>query len=472
MNLGRAALKLLLSRTASGLLFFGGITIFARLLPAEEMGVFFLFLALLGVLSIPADLGIRGALEKRLSEGRETDRLLGAALAVKVVSLTGIVALILVGRPYIDAYANAEVALLLAVGIVVQEFARFYVQAVRGELRVGKTAPPEVLRRLTWVGVGGVLVLTGMGVKGLILAQICGRFVEFLWAFLLCDVTAGDPSVAHFRSLFSFSVYQTLIAVGGRVYQWMDVLVVGFFLSNAHVSAYELAWQVTLLTLLASKSIELTLFPQLSNWEANAALGKISETVSTAFAYAVLISVPAIVGSVLYAGDVLRLVFGPEYTMASLVLVVLMVEKLFQSVNGIVNAAVRALDRPGFAAKTTAVAVGVNLVLSPLLLVTVGLVGVAIATALSWLVNASLQARYLSGLLTIEVPARIFGWYVVSALAMGAVLVAVRRVLPVTDLLTLLVHVGLGVAVYGVGLVFVPTIRNRIIRPGLRALSM
>lgn len=471
MNLGRATFKLVLSRTGSAIVFFVGITLFARLLPADEYGVFFLFLALLGVVSIFADVGMRGALEKRLSEGERPDRVLGSAFVFKLGTVAIAVAMILLAAPAIDAYAEANIALYLAVAIVVQEFSKFYVHAVRGELRVGATAPLEVLRRLTWLGTGLVLVSAGFGVEGVLIGAILGRAVELVWGFWLCDTSLGRPSLGHVRSLFAFSKYQTIIAVGGRVYQWLDVLVIGFFLANQFVSAYEIAWQVTLLVLLVSKSLELSLFPQLSEWDASGETTQIEETVTTALGYAMLVSVPAIVGAGLYAADVLRLVFGPDYVIAALVMVILMVEKFFQSFNAVINAALRGIDKPKLSAMVTVVTVTLNLVLSVALVTTIGFVGVAVATAVSWFVNVSMRTRYLSRFVTIDVPYRLLGWYTLCSLAMGGVLLGLRQFFPVDGLPSLFVHVAIGGTLYFCLLAVVPDIRRRIIFPGVRVIT-
>ncbi|MFB6165673.1 MAG: oligosaccharide flippase family protein [Haloarculaceae archaeon] len=471
MDLSRSTLKLFVSRSGNAVVFFAGITAFSRWLSPDAMGVFFLYLALLGVLSIPADAGIRGALEKRMSEGRNASQLLGSALAFKLVALAVVGVGVLLARGPVDEYVGTPIATLLAVGLVVQEFARFYVQAVRGELRVGTTAPIQFSRRVVMFSLGAVLVWFGFGVRGLLLGQICGRAVEFLWAAVACDTSVGRPTVAHLHSLLSFSKYQSVLGVGGRIYQWSDTLIVGFFLAQQYVSAYEIAWQITLLVLLGSKSIGLTLFPQISRWDDRAQDDRIASAVSNALSFALLLSVPAVVGAVLYGRAILRYVYGPGYTIAASVLVVLMVEKLFQSVNDVVGAAVRAIDRPDLAARATVVSVGLNLVWSPVLVTGMGFLGAAVATAAAWVVNTALHLHYLSEHVSFSIPYRILAWYGLAAVGMGALLTLLQRVVPVAGLPTLLAHVAVGAAAYAAILAGVPTVRARIIAPGLRQLS-
>lgn len=470
MDFNRAAFKLFLSKSGNSILFFVGITFFARRLPADQLGAFFLFQAVMGLLMIPADLGVRGALEKRLSEGEEPERTLGSALAFKVVTLALVSACVLALRPQTNAYLGADLAVLLVVAIVVTEFAKFFIHVVRGELRVGETALIEFTNRAIWIGLGMVLVTLGYGAQGIVLGLIAGSVVGFVWAYWRSDTAVGRPSVTRTKSLIAFSKYQTVTSVGGRIYQWTDIVVIGFFLSQAHVSAYEISWQVTLLVLLVSKSLALSLFPQISRWSEESAYDDIESSISQAIAFALFVSIPAVIGGSIYATEILGLIFGPEYTIASTVLVVLLIEKVFQSFHDIIESSVRAVDRPDLAAKATVVAVGLNLVLNPILVVWLGFVGAAIATTVAWFVNTVLHAMYLSRLLTIEIPYRLVGWYAVASLVMGGALVFVKSMVPVTGLPLLVVQIAIGVAVYVAVSTAIPDVRNRTIVPGIRLL--
>jgi len=471
MDLGRSTFRLFLSKGGNAILYFLGLAYFSRHLTPDEMGAFVLFLAVLGISSIPADFGIKGALEKRLSEGTDPEKTLGSALAFKAVSLAVVAVVILAARGQINRYVGAPLADLLVVALFFREFSFAYQAALRGRLRVAETAIIKLAVRFIWMGVGAALVTVGYGPEGPILGLIAGLAVGLLWAYRRLNVGVARPSLAHVRSLVAFSKYNTVTSVGGRFYQWVDIAIIGFLLTQLDVSAYEFAWQITLLVLMLSKSISLSIFPQISQWDAESEVESIETTVSRAIGIVLFISVPAIVGVQIYGDELLRVAFGPEYAFAALVLVVLMVEKLIQSVNDVVEASVRAIDRPDLAAKATVISVGLNLVLNPVLILWVGLVGAAIATAVTGFVNTALHYRYLSQFISIDVPFRLVAWYVLASAVMGGVLVAIRQLVPVTGAVTLVAEVGLGVLIYlGVSLA-IPDVRRRVIRPGLRVLG-
>lgn len=470
MDLDRSTFKLFIARSGRAVLLFAGTIFFARRLGPTTLGIFFLFQALQGFLMIPADFGIRGALEKRLSEGADRESMLGSALAFKLGMLLIISLFIVVTSEYINEYLGETLALHLAAVVVLWDLGRFYIQAIRGDLRVGATAPIEFGRRLIWVATGVGLVALGFGVRGIVLGMICSGVVTLVWAFWKCRIPIGEVSVANIKSLLAFSKFQFIASVGGRIYQWMDIAIVGFLLSQRYVGAYEVAWQVTLLVLLLSNSISLSIFPQISRWEAEAATEKIESTVSNAVAFALYVSIPALVGGTIYATEILTFVFGREYTIATTVLIVLLVEKLFQSYHAIVESSVRALNRPDLAARATVITVVINFILSPLLIIGIGFVGAAIATTFSWIVNTALHTRYLSRFITLDLPYQLVSWYAVASLVMGAALIGVKSTLPITGLPVLAVQIATGVTIYVGASIAIPAIRDQIIVPGLRVI--
>ena len=470
MNISQSSFRLFLSKSGNSVLYFAGLTYFARQLTPEQLGAFFLLMTLRGIFSIPADLGIGGALEKRMSEGLDPERTLGSALAFKIGTITLVSIGVLLAREPINEYMGADLAVLLVATIISREFGMFYIRVVRGELRAGETAVIEFVRRLVWIGTGVALAAAGFGARGLAVGVTIGSAAGFVLGYVKSDTAIGRPSLDLTRSLVAFSKYETINSVGGRVYQWMDVAIIGFLLTQQAVSAYELAWQVTLLVLLVSKSIEKAVFPQFSQWNANSETDRIEGALSKSIGVALFVSIPALVGASVYASEILGYIFGPEYTFAAGVLVVLMVEKLFQSFNDIVGGSIKGLDRPDLAAKATVIALGVNVILSPLFAIRFGLIGVAVGTAIAWFVGTVFRARYLSRFVSIGIPYRLLGWYTVSSLLMGGSLVVLQALFPVTSILLLVAEVGFGAVVYlGLSTV-VPEVRNEIVMPGVEML--
>lgn len=464
MNLAKSSVKLAAASGGRAVITFAGIALFARLLPPSELGVFFLFEAVLGMLLIPADFGIRGALQKRISEGTNPGQMLTAAVLLKAIPLSLVAGIILLAAPLINDYVGANIAVWLVVAIIGYESFQLSIDVLSGELRVGETASVRLAQKVIWLIVGFSLVEFGYGVHGLIYGTIVGYAVSFLWGMYRRTTTFRRPSFVEARSLFSYSRYNFISAISGYFYNWIDVIFIGLFLTTTHVSAYEAAWRVTAVAILGSTAIAKTIFPQVSRWDAEEAITRIERLIPRTIVPALILVVPAFFGALLFSREILRFVFTPEYTVAWLVLVILMWEKLFQSIHSITGRALRAIDRPDLAARAAVFAIGVNLVLNIPLIQFYGIVGAAVATAVSFIVNSILCIRYLSRFLTVKIPWTDLGWVVASSLGMTLVLLAIESAVRVDSLLRLLFIISVGALVYA-GLIFAsPPLRTQIRR--------
>ncbi|WP_224268026.1 flippase [Haloprofundus salinisoli] len=419
MNLARSSLKLYIANVTSAGVSFLGITYFARELGATPIGVFFLFEALLGILAIPADFGLRGAVEKRISEGKSQSEYLSSAVILKAIPVVAIVLGILLLRSFINRYLGANIAVFLAVAIVLQEAAQLTVAVLKGELRVDETAVLQLVRQVTWVGVGVVLVSQGFGVVSLVYGLLTGLVFMLVLGWYKCSITLGQPSREHLHSLFAYGKYDIVYSVGGYFYNWMDVLIIGFFLTQAHVGAYEIAWRITGMVIMLSNSVASAIFPQLSKWSATEMTAKVEQLLPYTFISSAVIIIPGFVGGTLLSTHILRILFGQEYVIASGVLSLLLLEKVFEGGQNMISSTLRGLNRPDLLAKASLIAQIANVVLNLALISTFGLIGAAVGTLLASLIGDSLSYYYADGIINIRLPYKEVALTILSSVIMG-----------------------------------------------------
>jgi O-antigen/teichoic acid export membrane protein len=449
MDVARSSTKVFLANFGGAVLTLLGITFFAREIGAGALGTFFLFQAALGILTIPADLGLRSATEKRLSEGEDRAEFLGTAVLLKAVPVLAIVGLVVLFRGHFDAYFDAELAVLLAVGVVLDDASKLMLKALQGELRVGATAVLRFAKNAVWIGLGAVLVVEGYGAYGLVYSYLAGIAVVFLWGFHRRSTPFGRPSAEAARSLFDYAKFDFVSKLGGTFYLWMDVAIIGLFLSNAHVGAYEVAWRLTTFVVLFSSAIGTSLLPQISEWDARGDRERIEDAIEEVLGPSLLLVIPALFGSLVLAPEILGFVFGVEFAVAAVALVVLMGEKVFHAVHVIVGRSLLAVDRPDLAARASVVSLTVNVVLNLVLVWEFGIVGAAVGTLIASVVNDVLHYVYLSRFVAVRIPFGEIGWCVGASTAMAGVLLATREVVAVDSLPVLVGFVALGAVVYG-----------------------
>lgn len=448
MNVSRSATKLFLSNVGTAILLFGGTAYFARVLGGEQFAPFILFQGLLGLLSIPADLGVRGGAEKRISEGRDAPEILGTAVILKLVLVIFIGVIVFLFRLPINKYIGADISIILVLTLIVREFGLLNIAVIRGELQVGRTATVSFIRYAGWVLFGVILVRAGYGVQGPVYGLFAGNVIMLIWSVYRKKTNLGYPSVGGVVSLLSYARYNVISQIGGYTYNWIDVVILGLFVPSNHVTAYEVAWRVSMLIMTFTAAIADTIFPQVSAWDAQDVQREIKQLIPHMVATTTFVSIPATFGVVLYAEAVLKFVFAPEFTIASLVLIILMMEKILQSIHIVVGKALQAIGGVASAAVATIISLVVNIVLNLVLIPQFGLNGAGIATTISFGLNALLHVYYFNQFVTLHLPWRRLSLSVIASIIMTGCLLIINQFMVVNNLVTLVGSIVIGILVY------------------------
>jgi O-antigen/teichoic acid export membrane protein len=468
-SVARSSLWLFGARAAGVAIGFLAVVVFAREIGVAALGSYFLFQALLTVVSLGTDLGLRSATEKRVSEGQPAGEVLGTVLALKG-GLLGVGALVVLAlRAPIATFVGADLAAAVVVAAALRDTGLLTTFVLRGELRVRASATVEFVRKATFGVVGVALVVQGYGVRGPVYGVIAGYAAMTLVGAARMATRPGRPSRAMARSLLEYGRYKFVSNVGTIGYSWIDVLVIGAFLSPAAVGAYEIAWKIASIVTVFSDALATTAFPQLSKEAGQGALDRVEATFTRLVTPSLALVVPAFFGTVVLAADILGIVFGPAYVAASLALVVLLADSVSTAVYRFVTRTLRALDAPDLDARGVVVSVVLNVVLNLLLVPRFGLVGAAVATTLASLAGEALSLLYLSRVIDVRFEWRTIGWTVVAAGGMAAIVWAVRRQFVVDTELELAALVALGVVAYAAIGLAMPPLRASA-RDGLAAL--
>jgi O-antigen/teichoic acid export membrane protein len=240
----------------------------------------------------------------------------------------------------------------------------------------------------------------------------------------------------------------------------MDVAIIGFFLTQVDVGAYQVAWQVATLLLFMSRAIGRVVFPQISQWVEEGKSEEISVIVSRSIPLTLLLIVPGFVGSLWVSKDILRLVFGQEFTIASIALVIIMGERTLQSVHVVLAQTLKGLDRPDLAAYPTLLAISLNLFLNVLLIPEFGITGAAIATTSAFTVNTIIHWHFVTSLLGVRFPIKKSGWCFIASTIMGVFVWVVRSVIYPESIFGLALIIGSGAIVYAVIVPLYTPLRN------------
>jgi len=462
MSLIKSSLKLSTSQGLASVLNFIALAFFAQRLGSTVLGIFFLFQSVNGVAKTASNFGVRQAIEKSISEQNQSPNVVASGIVVRGLLLVPVLICVFVFADSVNSYLGADLAVLLLFSIVIDELGQLTVFILKGEVRVGETAELQFIQQMGWVVGGVLLVLAGLEVRALIYAGIFGSAIKSVWGIYKISVPLGTVTRSQMRELLLMGKDFFLPAFNAQIYNWADVLVIGFFLSQGAVGAYEVAWRVCSIMVTFSKALANSLFPQVSSWDAAMDREQIASVLPDALLASYLFVIPSFVGIAILSEAILGEIFGSGYTGVTTVLILLAGGKLVEAAKLVIGPTLRGIGKADLSTRAAVASGLLNVMLNIVLTFHFGLLGAATATTLSVVVGTALQVYFLSRYLPISIQLFESSWLVVSSAVMGLGLVSLQRVLRIDSVVSLALTIFAGALLYFAVVSLYAPMRHRI----------
>ena len=426
MRLGQTSILYFGAKLFGSAVGFLATVYFARVLGEEILGFYFLVLAVVSWAVIIGKVGFSSAITKRVSEGDDPDAYIATGAAMIFGSGVIIALALVIFRPYVNEYigqpVTGYVVLLLAItlflSVVRASLKGYHLVHIYAFLSIGK----ESLRALCQVA----LVIVGFELAGLFLGYAAGGLVIALVGLWYLRLSPSRPTLDHARSLFAYAKFSWLGSLRSRTFDWIDVIVLGFFVPAGLIGIYSIAWSIAKFLDIFGASISTTLFPEMSKLSSEDDLKAVSGLTADALSYAGLILIPGLVGTAT-VGDRLLAIYGENFPEGATILVILTVALLVYTYNKQLLNTLNAVDRPDLAFRSNGIFIVSNAVLNVVLVYEYGWTGAAVATALSAGVGLAVSYYYARSLVVFSFPVAEVGRQGIAALGMGAVVFYVRQ---------------------------------------------
>lgn len=457
---GGTSIKLFGVFIAARVVGFLGLVYFTKAIPRAELGSYFLFYTIVQVSSLVSNLGLKEALVARISDGERPNQVFTASLLVVTVAAAVVAVVVYALREPIAAFIRADVPNLIVLATVTWLFADMHRSGLQAEDRVLASGLLQLFQDVVRVGAGAVLISMQYGSVGLMYGVILGFAATIVVGHIAIDLDLSIPKPSDFCRLYSVSKYTLVFGPTNFAYFWLDTAMIGALIGPAAVSSYEVAWQTTRTLIIATTAINTTLFPKVARWATEDRFDRIGNAMSGAILFTLFFPIPGLVGLAVLGTDVLSVIYRPSYANAALPMVFLAGYMVVEAVQRVGSSVLTGIDRADVPFRGRLVGVVAVAVLNVALISELGILGAAIATFVSKLIDTAIQWGSLRRIVSFDVPARSLGWLTGSALVMGTVVYGVTTVLALNTVPRLFLAVGIGAAVYGVLVIRDPEIRN------------
>jgi O-antigen/teichoic acid export membrane protein len=249
-------------------------------------------------------------------------------------------------------------------------------------------------------------LLAGWGIGGAYWAIVVGTWSAAVLALMalgrrLRSLPAGPPTYRP-RQLFGFSTVSWVSSLSSTGLIWLDTLLLGFF-GYADIGVYTVATRLVTLAVFVLAPLNAAFAPHLAHLYHRGQMAEVRQGYGAVTGWIVRLSLPAFAALLVFPGELLRL-FGGAFAIGAAVTTVLAVGQLVNAATGPCGTVLNMSGRVSVNMWDNVAALLLNLVLNLWLIPAYGIVGAAVAWAVSLAaVNVArvLQVRSLIGALPV-----------------------------------------------------------------------
>jgi O-antigen/teichoic acid export membrane protein len=371
--------------------------VLARWLGRADLGVYwqsYALLSLLGLLSL-GGFGVAAtrfvAVHRAEGDDGALRGTLRLALGVSVAVALALAAVLYAAAPWLSDRVFNDSRLLVALRFValmlpavafldVSLAATKGFKTMKAFALIGFVFEPALRVALTTL-----LVLLGAGLPGamaaLAVSTLAAAFLAGRELRRLVGPGEVRPSYRP-RELLGFSLisWMASLATGGLI--WADTILLGIYLPSDQVGLYNVATRVVVLASFVMAPINASFAPRIADLYHRSQTDTLRRTYAVATTWIVRLSLPAFIVLTLFPREVLAM-FGPEFSVAAAVTIVLALGKLIDAATGPCAMMLNMSGRPALNMTDNVTALLLNIGLNLWLIPRYGIFGSAVAWAVA-----------------------------------------------------------------------------------------
>lgn len=448
VSLGVETAKGLLAKFGMAFVGFGGTLVFANLLQPNEYGKFFILFSVVKIVELPV-VGWADAAKKRFSEfGSKQRAIFGGQLVFFTVWSIVASTAAFTFSDFLVTYTQLQNSFVLFILLLTAESLFISLQKlIEASGRMGAATWTDAIRSFITFPAQLALILHGWGPSGMAYGLSFATFLSLPLAWYYIGTKPQVPTWTALRRQWEYARYSTVATFFGRVYERFDTVLLGVLIGPSAAGLYEVAMKLATPASFVSEIASAGLMARIS--ELHSRGQEFAIDVKNVLSFASVLAIPLFFGALAMPRDIVVVLFQPAYAEAAPLLIGLTLFQVIRSQSMVLSQTVYGLNRPDKSVRYSALAVGINVVLGVVLTVSVGPIGVVVATVVAEIVSLILYSQFLSQSFSI---AYLLSRTLVEQVLVGGIMLATvlaSRVLIDTDTVAgLSVGITIGATVY------------------------
>ena len=430
----------LAGRIVSMLVGFGGSIVLARTVGPEIFGQYFLFLSIASLLDNPIT-GWGQGVRKRLTEQTFPDeQAVGAAYSsfILIPLIAVVVNLVIQRTGFLMDTQNP--AVLVPLMFVASASYTVVKELLNGTVYFGSVNWVDALRDILRVVFQLSLVVLGFSLSGMVVGFVGATLIAIPVTHHLVGISPKIPSVNSLRSIWRYARHAIPRRMLGTALTRMDILLLGFVTASATAGQYQAALNITLPATLLVNVAAPGLMSRVSSLNSDPNIESVATHVQRSINFSSIVAIPIVAGAAVFGSETVVLIYSPKYAEAGLFVFGIATFQLLKSQTSIYTSVIEGINRPDLTLRYSLIQFTINLGLGIVLLISIGPVGVIVATVFAKFLHYFLTMWKVTTKLNIN-PIDEPIQYQITAAVLMAIVVGVlgRNVTPEDSFLTIFV---------------------------------
>ena len=365
------------------------LLIFAgRILGTDDFGLFNSALAISVILMVLTNLGLEPLIIRKISvEPEFAIQLMGSILLWKVLlTLIIIAAYIPIINIVWSSSSNMFVIYAMCLAAVIRSFNLTMRAFLQSYERFDLESIMIIFERLSIVFFGLWSLLHGYDIKYLAIIFVVCRIFSFIGYYILVQhYIAPIKIILPLKDTYKFQLEALPVGLAAAIrglYMQADILLLSILLNEKAVGLFSSSMKIYEGLLVIPLVITNVMYPRISNYYVTNK-SRHYDYVARTLKYLLIAAFPVLIFGVMHSNEFILLLYGDEYISASPVLAVLLSSLVFIFLGTAMNVLFRAIGEQKFEMKVMSFGVTAKVILNILLIPIFGIIGSAIAIAIS-----------------------------------------------------------------------------------------
>jgi len=267
------------------------------------------------------------------------------------------------------------------------------------------------------------MVEAGHGLSGAILALVLPLILMSVFSLFSIRKSLVLPAIAQYATeikiLLAFGGFALLAGSLELVQTYVDSLMIGYFMTDVDVGLYAVAIVFGQALQLPSLAIQMVTKPMIATYWGRGEIDNIENLVNNIMKLVAAFIIPVGFALAFLSHSIITLIFGADYTSATLPLQILLIGSVCFGIITSVGSALSSTAYVTMIFKISGITMVTNIVLNLLLIPRLGITGAATATSTSFMIASLLNLYFMQHLIRIKIHWDWFGRFFCFAIILA-----------------------------------------------------